>query len=421
MIRIDEIYNNTFWPWLKNQRSGTRLFFCDPPGNTSPDALFNLGRDDIVENDYIFCHDQEPVHLDDFRRLFDEVLFRNWGLNAELIDGPTGIFNNPCICWPDLQFRTVLQHWRQTNPTEDPVELFQKHPDLFQQFRQHNIKLFIPGHVIVSEQGESVEQLTQLYGWQAHYYFYHGWAALDWYRGYDRTYLIARARDRRPTRTFMSPNRIVGGRRDHRVLFLYNVFKHDLQNNHISAPRICPYEGVDIASIAQKYTDVYPDIVQVFDRAELPRLFSNETELQMSSYQLTNFDEAADSLIYVATETLYSGRRTHLTEKTFRPIALEMPFVLVAPAHSLAYLKQYGFETFAPWIDETYDTIEDPIDRLECVTQILSEIQARSAAARQELWQRLVPIAEHNRNHFYSGAFAEVLWRELQAMLAEFK
>jgi hypothetical protein len=38
----------------------------------------------------------------------------------------------------------------------------------------------------------------------------------------------------------MSPNRIVGGKRDHRVLFLYNVFKQGLEHNHISAPRICP-------------------------------------------------------------------------------------------------------------------------------------------------------------------------------------
>ena len=54
MIRIDEIYNNTFWPWIEQNKTGTRLFFCDPPGNSNPDALFNLGQDNIVENDYVF-------------------------------------------------------------------------------------------------------------------------------------------------------------------------------------------------------------------------------------------------------------------------------------------------------------------------------------------------------------------------------
>ena len=417
MIRIDEIYNNTFWPWFQKNKPGTRLFFCDPPGATSPDALFNLGTDDMIENDYIFCHDQEPVHATEFRPLFDEVLFRNWGLNVEFHQYP-GLLNNPRICWPNKQFQTDFQTLGQTPA---PTEFFKQYPDQFMEFRQHNKELFTPGHVIVSEQGEFVDNLTKKYGWTTHYYFYHGWAALDWYRGYDRTYLIPRAHLRSPTRTFISPNRIVGGHRDHRVLFLYNVFKSNLEDNHISAPKTCPYEGVDIASIAQKYQDVYPDIVEVLNTAELPRLFENETTQQMSSYHLTNFAEAADSLIYVATETVYSGDRRHLTEKTFKAIALEMPFILVAPAGSLAYLREYGFKTFSPYIDETYDTIKDDIGRIEAVTQVLSEIQARSAAEKLELWQNLLPRVEYNRNHFYRGGFEQILWQELQAMLAEFK
>jgi hypothetical protein len=358
MIRIDEIYNHTFWPWVRDRSPGTRLFFCDPPGHTAPEHLFNLGSDSQAENDYIFCHDQEPVHLDQFEPLFNAVIRRN-----------------------------------------------------------DDIKPTPQGHIIVSEQGEYVDALCERYGWQQHYYFYHGWACLDWYRGYNYAYLIPRARARQPRRTFISPNRIVGGKRDHRVLFLYNVFRHNLQDNYISAPRLCPYEGVDISSIAQKYTNVYPDIVEVLTQAELPRLFKDETEQIMSSYCLTNFAEAQDSLVYVATETVYFGRRQHLTEKTFRAITLEMPFILVAPAGSLDYLRSYGFQTFSPYIDESYDLIDNDIDRLETVTQILTEIQARSAAEKLELHQQLLPIVEHNYNHFYSGSFANILWQELTSML----
>ena len=65
MIRIDEIYNNTFWPWLEKNKPGTRLFFCDPPGSTSPDSLFNLSSDDIAETDYVWMHDQEPCCRND--------------------------------------------------------------------------------------------------------------------------------------------------------------------------------------------------------------------------------------------------------------------------------------------------------------------------------------------------------------------
>ena len=361
MIRIDEIYNNTFWPWLKKNRIGTRLFFCDPPGRADPDSLFNLGVDSIVENDYVFLHDQEPVHLDLHQPLFNDVIRRNKDIND--------------------------------------------HPQ---------------GHIIVSEQGDFVEQLCVTYGWTSHYYFYHGWACKDWFRGYDKTFLIPRARDRAPTQTFISPNRIIAGKRDHRVLFLYNVFKHGLDNNWISAPRTCVYENVDISVVAKKYNNIYPDIEQVFRTADLPKLFPGEETQQMTSCWLTNFDESADSLVYVPTETIYFGRRLHITEKTFKAIALEMPFILVAPAHSLRYMRSYGFQTFCGIFDESYDDEEDDILRIEKITQLLRDLNNLSIKERQQIHRACLPIVEHNFEHFYGTGFEKILWTELTEMFNEF-
>jgi len=372
MIRIDEVYNHTFWPWLEKNRPGTRMFFCDPPGHTGPEHLFNLGRDDIVETDYVFFHDQEPVDVDLFQPLFEEVAKKGSdGLGWQWID-----------------------RWVKTCEPADPA-----------------------GHVIVSERGEFVEKLQQQFGWKVHYYFYHGWACQDWFRGYDRTFLISRARDRTPTQTFMSPNRIVGGKRDHRVLFLYNVFRSGLCHNHISAPRICTYENVDISTVARKYCNIYTDIEQVFDQADLPRLFAGEEIQQMTSCWLSNFAEAEDSLVYVPTETVYFGRRTHITEKTFKAIALEMPFVLVAPAGSLAYLREYGFQTFGDIFDESYDEETDDIRRVERVTKLLKDLDNLSAKERQQIHRACLPAVEHNYNHFYRGGLTEVLWTELTTML----
>jgi hypothetical protein len=217
----------------------------------------------------------------------------------------------------------------------------------------------------------------------------------------------------------MSPNRIVAGKRDHRVLFLYNVFKQGLEDNHISAPRVCQYEQVDIASIAQKYTNVYQDISTVFDQADLPRLFAGEDQQEMHSYQLGNFVEAADSLVYVPTETVYFGKRLHLTEKTFKAIALEMPFVLVAPAGSLEYLRSYGFKTFEGIFDESYDNEINDIQRIERVTKLLKELNDLSVAERQALHRACLPVVKHNFEHFYGKGFSDILWDELLNMLKE--
>ncbi len=358
MIRIDEIYNNTFWPWMQKHRIGSRVLFCDPPGHSNVESLCGFGSEEIAENDYVFLHDQEPIHLDLHSSLFTEVKWRNQDIKA-------------------------------------------------------------PGHVIVSEKGEYVDQLTNIYGWKSHYYFYHGWACRDWFRGYDKTFLIPRAQQRSPTKTFMSPNRIVAGKRDHRVLFLYNVFRHGLDNNYISAPRTCPYENVDISQIALKYNNTYPDIEQVFLDAELPRYFAGEDTQIMSSYCLGNYAEAQDSLVYVPTETVCFGKRLHITEKTFKAIALEMPFVLVAPVGSLEYMRSYGFKTFGDVFDESYDLETDDIKRIEKVTKLLKDLDNLSPKERLDVHRRCLPAVIHNYEHFYGGNFDRVLWRELQEMLSE--
>jgi hypothetical protein len=195
------------------------------------------------------------------------------------------------------------------------------------------------------------------------------------------------------------------------------VFRLGLEHNHISAPRTCPAEGVDIVTIAKKYTDVYPDIVDVLNCADLPRTFAGEATQQMTSCWLGNWTEAADSLVYVATETVYWGDRIHLTEKTFKAIVLEMPFVLVAPAGSLAYLREYGFRTFDTVWDETYDTVTDDVKRVELVTQLLAELERLGPGERLRIHAECIAIVQHNYKHFYGGAFAQILWTELIDML----
>jgi len=391
MIRIDELYDNTFWPWMQEHIPGIRLFYCDPPGHTSVDCLFNHGYDHVLENTYFFMHDQEPVDSNLYKNLFDEVIRRNGDLYERLFGiGAGGLY---------------------------PNEGFFKHNNI----SNINFKLPSLGAVIVSEKGEYVTRLSNTYSWKSYYYFWHGWAALDWYRGYDKTFLIKRAKERSPTQTFMSPNRIIGGNRDHRVLFLYEVFKRNLQNNHISAPRTCPVEHTDITHIASKYQDRIPDITCVLATEELPITFANEDTQKMSSCWLDNFEVAADSMFYVPTETVYFGKRLHLTEKTFKAIALEMPFILVAPAHSLEYLRSYGFQTFGDIIDESYDEEEDDLLRVQKVGQLLEDINNLTHGEKQHIWKHCSRAATHNYNHFYNGKFEQVLWEELNLMLNQIK
>ena len=375
MIRIDEIYNNTIFPWLEKNRPGFRLFLCEPFGRSDPDSVINYGSDVIHEHNYIFMFDQEPINLNNLFTTFYQVY-------------------SSCF---DI-----------THPGKDR-EIYDLHT---------MPPIVSAGYICTSEKNsEEVAILCKRFKWKPLYYFFHGWAALDWYRGYDRTFLIKPIAERLPTKTFIAPNRIIAGERKHRLEILYHIFKQGMTDNHISCPAVCPVEQISIVDAAEPLLHVYPDIQDIFRSQQLPIMFEGETDHPMHSCWLSLFDQAADSLLYLVTETVATGKRLHLTEKTFKPIALGMPFVLVATAGSLEYLRSYGFKTFGHIWDESYDTIADPHQRIAAVAGLLRSLCDLSVEERIALFHDAIPTIEHNWNHFYGGGFEAVLWDELQAML----
>jgi len=112
-----------------------------------------------------------------------------------------------------------------------------------------------------------------------------------------------------------------------------------------------------------------------------------------------------------------TGRRHHLTEKTFKPICMQMPFVLVSTVGSLRYLRSYGFKTFDILWDESYDSEIDDDKRLVMIADLLKQLDSMSTQQRQDLYWAAMPIVQHNYNHFYNGAFESTLWTELTAMI----
>lgn len=357
MIRIDEIYQNVFWSYFSKSNKDLELAVHDPFGASDPNSIIVYINGDETKGNYLYLFDQEPIHPDVHKPTFDKI-------------------KEYC-----------------------------------------GSKKFA---MVTSERdSENVRWAAEHLGGEQFYYFFHGWAALDWYRGFDRSFIVEPPADRTIKKTFISPNRIIGGKRRHRVAMLYHMLKNNLWHNHISAPQVCPIEGEDILDIAGSMSKHYPDIVHVLKDADLPRTFDNETTQEMSSYTLTQIDECCESLFYHVTETVATGKRHHITEKTFKPIVLQMPFVLTAPAYSLAYLKQYGFMTFGSIWDESYDFIEDDFERYTAVGKLMKQLDSYTPAEKHKLWLDCLPIVKYNYEHFYKGSFERLLWQELTVMMEQ--
>ena len=382
MIRIDEIYDNTIWPWIKKHHPGVRLWWCQPFGQTDPNSLVNYGSNDLIEYNYTLLWDQEPIHLNVHMPTFDEVEIKNRDLQSECEKR-----NRRNQLAVNAGYSGKLRVDRQT------------------------------GSIITSERNsDTVDAVCKKYNWKSYYYFFHGWAALDWYRGYDKTFLITPVDQRTITRTFLAPNRIVAGERQHRLEMLYWIFQLGMTHNHISCPAVCPAENIAILDAIQPLKSQYPDIETVFAQQPLPMNFKGETDHPMHSCWLSLFDQSAESLLYLVTETVATGRRHHLTEKTFKPIALGMPFIIVGTQGSLKYLRSYGFRTFGDLWDESYDDEPDDSKRIEKIARVLKLLDGLEEH-RQDIFESAQEIVNHNWNHFYYGGFEKILWKELQDML----
>ena len=141
-------------------------------------------------------------------------------------------------------------------------------------------------------------------------------------------------------------------------------------------------------------------------------------EIPNGSPTLGAIPQCMESFLHVVTETCFWEDKEHLTEKIFKPIVARQPFVLLGCAGNLQYLKDYGFRTFDRWWDESYDSIADPVQRLEAVVKIVRDICQRSTHELEAMLADMSAVLEYNLSRFYSQNLLDQVWLELAANLS---
>jgi hypothetical protein len=121
-----------------------------------------------------------------------------------------------------------------------------------------------------------------------------------------------------------------------------------------------------------------------------------------------------DTYASIVCETAVEGS-LFLTEKTFKPIAYQHPFMLIAQPNALKLLKENGFVTFDNIFDESYDCIESFAERLDIVyknAEAIKETHHDTETVRR---------VEHNATHFYNQQHVNsILRKELIEPLLEY-
>lgn len=86
-----------------------------------------------------------------------------------------------------------------------------------------------------------------------------------------------------------------------------------------------------------------------------------------------------------------------ITEKTFRTFMHGQPMLWISSTYTIDFLKYMGFKTFDKWWDESYDTIHDPLKRIDAVIDQLEYLCSLSAEELNKIYVDMMPTLYYNR------------------------
>ena len=247
--------------------------------------------------------------------------------------------------------------------------------------------------------------------YQDWYYFFHGFAALDWYN--DAKYFDQQIDWTRP---YISLNRLHVNDRSYRLNLVARLAEQDLlKQGHISLHLGHTEYGSWQQELANPDTRLSKSACELIAKHLSHPLILDVTESAGSisaNFGHQEFDLWKSGLWHIVTETVFYYDKLHLTEKIFKPIVAQRPFMLAAAPGNLAYLTSYGFKTFDRWIDESYDTIQDPDQRLQAIVDQTKRLCALSDDELRQMHQEMQPVLEYNFNHLW-GEFRHCIVNEL--------
>lgn len=341
-------------------------------GSTEPNDLDSvwtidkLGLDELAITKYVIFYDQEPMYSNQFDRLYQ---FPQGDSESQAF-----IYILGCHTQDMMYFKTKFYAIANSEHSKEKNNLLEKH---------------------------------ELLDW---YYFFHGFAALDWFKNVQYMPPI-----RTFSKVFISFNNLVNEKRSYRLTLISMLIAADLdKHGHISMSQQDTAKKIK-NELYSPYSLLSKESKYLIHKILLPNPPSLIIDADITTGSLSandNLETLGLGLFHIVTETIFYDEKLHLTEKIFKPIVARRPFILVGAPGNLAYLKSYGFRTFNRWVDESYDSEQDPDQRLVKIVNEIDKLCKLSEWELVQMYNEMQEILEYNFQWFYNG-FREQITNEL--------
>jgi len=136
--------------------------------------------------------------------------------------------------------------------------------------------------------------------------------------------------------------------------------------------------------------------------------------------QWSNFSHQYKRIYFnIVTESCYYEDCIYMSEKVFKPISNLVPFIIVSTPLFLKKLREIGFKTFSPWIDESYD---NEVDNDKRFFMILDEVKRLCSMSKEEIhkwYYEMEDILIYNQDHFanYKLQDHKNMWNEIMKIM----
>ena len=185
---------------------------------------------------------------------------------------------------------------------------------------------------------------------------------------------------------FLSYNRNMD--RAHRIGFCSKLLEHDLL--HLGKVSVGEFED------RMADGELYPASKKL---KELVPIEIDRT-LEFNLANNLSHDNFHNTFVSVVTETLIDENTLFISEKTWKPIYVGHPFIILGNPGTLAYLKKLGFKTFDKWWDESYDKIKNEHLRINKIVMIIESITKKSHNELVKVREEMEEVLIYNQNLF---------------------
>jgi len=212
-------------------------------------------------------------------------------------------------------------------------------------------------------------------------------------------------------KNFLCFNRI---RRSHRLALLGMISNRNILENCFYSYMNADYgKGATMSAADIKSSindpDVQAEIVNGLSKISIPLKLNIEPDDNINFVRADDGIYFDESYLSIVTETFFYPVDNRwgdkivqdldaifFSEKIFKPILMQHPFMVVSVKGSLAFLRKLGYKTFSPFIDETYDDIEDNTTRLKYIADEIERLNKKTSSEWIEWQNNIKTIVDHN-------------------------